>query len=428
MLMQIPESDTVRLFATALAIGALLGLERERRRFAEGEAPFAGIRSFILIAETGALAMWLGQKAGTSLIFIAALAGVCMLIAAAHLPERERLPETHAARGVTTELAAITTFLLGGMVMAGQEVLAVGLAVANAALLALKAPLHGLIRKIGEDDLLAGLKLLVASFIVLPLLPDAPADPWQVLNPYKLWLLVVLISALSLVGYVAMRWLGGARGVAVTGFAGGLVSSTAVTLSLARDSKGVPEFADAHAAGILVAWTVMFFRVGGMLLVLSPSLLHATVWPLGLMCLAGVLPAIFFYRRSLKMPGKAASASVPLSNPFSLLSACRFAALFALVLLLVEFARRSFEDSGVVFVALLAGATDVDAITLSMVDFGKGAGLLSLAATAVAVGILSNTATKAAMCFVLGSRALALRVGATTLVMLMLGAGAVWLG
>ena len=141
------------------------------------------------------------------------------------------------AFGLTTEIAAVAVFLLGAMTMLGHRELAIGLGVVTAAALAYKQPLHGLVAKLGWDDVYAGVRLLVATFIILPLLPDRTLDPWEALNPYKLWLLVILISSLSLVGYVATRWLGAGRGTALTGITGGLVSSTAVTLSFARRSR-----------------------------------------------------------------------------------------------------------------------------------------------------------------------------------------------
>ena len=139
--------------------------------------------------------------------------------------------------GLTSEMAAIAVFLLGAMAVAGEAELAVALGVVTSAVLAFKQPLHGAVRRLDTQDVFAGLKLLIASFIVLPLLPDTTIDPWQAINPYKLWLLVVLISALSLAGYVAVRWLGSTHGSAITGLAGGLVSSTATTLNFARSSR-----------------------------------------------------------------------------------------------------------------------------------------------------------------------------------------------
>ena len=143
--------------------------------------------------------------------------------------------------GLTTEVAALVVFLLGAMVMLGHAELAIGLGVVTAAVLAYKQPLHGFVDKLGWDDVYAGLRLLIATFIALPLLPNEPIDPWGALNPYSLWLLVILISSLSLVGYVLTRLLGPARGTALTGLTGGLVSSTAVTLSFAKEGRDNPQ-------------------------------------------------------------------------------------------------------------------------------------------------------------------------------------------
>lgn len=424
MLMLSPEAGTFRLFATALAIGALIGLEREHRRLEDGQPGFAGLRSFVLLSEAGALAMWLTRELAMPLIFIATLLGVSLLVAISHVLEsrHERNP------GVTTELAAISVFLLGGLVMTGQVALSVALAVANTALLTFKAPLQLLIRKLGQDDLLAGLKLLIASFIVLPLLPDAPIDPWQAINPHKLWLLVILISLLSLVGYVAMRWLGSARGILVTGLAGGLVSSTAVTLSLARESRAsagsLAQPDDAYAAGILIAWSVMFVRVAGMLLFLNAALLHAMAVPMAAMFVVCVAGAAVFYRRS---PASSSGTSeVPLKNPFSLWAACKFGLLFAGVLVLVALTRHSFADAGVLYVSVIAGTTDVDAISLSMAEIASDPQSVALAANAVIACTLSNTVTKALLAATQGRKGLAMRLGLVTALTVLAGVAALF--
>ena len=186
--------------------------------------------------------------------------------------------------GLTTEVAALVVFLLGAMVMLGHAELAIGLGVVTAAVLAYKQPLHGFVDKLGWDDVYAGLRLLIATFIALPLLPNEPIDPWGALNPYSLWLLVILISSLSLVGYVLTRLLGPARGTALTGLTGGLVSSTAVTLSFAKEGRDNPQAAPALACGILLAWAVMFVRVIVLVAVVNRSLLthvrrHSRRWP-----------------------------------------------------------------------------------------------------------------------------------------------------
>ncbi|WP_217423254.1 MgtC/SapB family protein [Uliginosibacterium aquaticum] len=429
MALPTPDLETVQLFGIALLIGALLGVEREKKKADTQKPSFAGIRTFMLLSETGALAAWLSVQNAMPAIFVTTLIGLLILIAAAYLLEKRA---DAASIGITTELAGLSVFLLGAAVMFGQVAIAVGLAVTNTALLALKDPLHGAIQKLGKDDIFAGLKLLIASFIVLPLLPQQAVDPWAALNPYKLWLLVVLISALSLVGYLAMRWLGSARGVAVTGLTGGLVSSTAVTLSLARESRSAADPArqldDAYAAGVLIAWSVMFVRVLAMVTLFNAALLRPLLAPFAAMLLVNAALAGWYYHQSLRDMAHQIErvGVVPLKNPFSLWAATKFGLLFAVVLLLVELARRSFSASGLIYVAVLAGMTDVDAITLSMVDFARAPEQLQLAAYAVVAAVWANTLVKAALTLVLGSRGTARRVCFATVVMLVLG-GAVLL-
>jgi len=408
-------------FAIALLIGALLGIEREKKKESSHHPSFAGVRTFMLLAEAGALSAWLAQQMAMPLIFGVSLGGMLVLIAVAYVLEK-RTDAT--AVGLTTALAGVTVFLLGAAVMFGYAGVAVGLAVFNTSVLAFKDPLHGAIQKLGQEDIFAGLKLLIASFIVLPLLPHKAVDPWGVLNPYQLWLLVVLISALSLVGYVAIRSLGSARGVAVTGISGGLVSSTAVTLSMARESRtgasiGVRD--DAYAAGILMAWVVMFLRVGGMVLLLNPALFLPMLWPYATMLLINLGFAAVYYLRSLREASPDPVGAVSLKNPFSLWSATKFGLLFAVVLLMVELAKRVLPVAGLVYVAVLAGTTDVDAITLAMSSQAGGSVPFGPAAQAVVVCVLSNTVIKAALAGVLGSLGLARRILAATCCMLVFG-------
>ena len=258
--MEYRELLTVALdFATAILLGALVGIEREKRKEEEEETDhIAGLRTFILLALFGAAAGWLSQTLSTPWILAAALLIVGALVVAGYFVTAR---SSQDGKGLTTEIAAVVVFLLGAMVMLGYSALAIGLGVVTAAVLAYKQPLHGFVEKLGWDDVYAGLRLLIATFIALPLLPNEPIDPWGALNPYKLWLLVILISSLSLVGYVLTRLLGPSRGVALTGLTGGLVSSTAVTLSFAQDARDHPQMANALACGILLAWAVMFVRV-----------------------------------------------------------------------------------------------------------------------------------------------------------------------
>ncbi len=172
----------IRNFAIALAIGALVGLEREKKKEIEGDIGVGGLRTFILIAMTGAVGGWLTQVLGSPWILIAALLAVALGVVAGYAIQGLRNPRFY---GMTTEVAAVVVCLLGGVCLLGHPEIAVALGIATSAVLAFKEPLHRLVAKIGTDDIYAGVKLLVASFIVLPLLPDRAIDPWGAINPLE---------------------------------------------------------------------------------------------------------------------------------------------------------------------------------------------------------------------------------------------------
>jgi len=313
----------------------------------------------------------------------------------------------------------MVVFLLGGLVIYGYRELAVVLGITTSAVLAYKAPLHGLVARLSQEDVYAGLKLLIATFIVLPILPDQPLDPWGAINPSKLWWLVILISALSLAGYAASRALGAHQGTALTGFFGGLASSTAVTLALARRSKDRESagLANILAAGLLIAWTVMFARIAAEVAYVNPALLRSIAVPIGTMGVLVAMVAGVFHFLGRQSAGLAAE-SVPLTNPFSLTSAIKFALVFAAVLLAVKFVQTYWSGQGFYAVAALAGLTDVDAITLSMAEYAKGnsiaqpaqPGAARVAATSITIAAIANTLVKCGLVMFLGSWALSWRV------------------
>lgn len=417
----------VRNFLVALLIGALVGIEREKDKALKGDFTFGGLRTFILFSQAGAVSAWLSAHFQSPWVFVAVTAAVSAMVIAAYSMETRHDPESI---GLTTEIAALTVFLLGAVVMFGYPELAVVLAILTSSVLAFKQPLHSAVARLSREDIYAGLKLLIASFIVLPVLPNTPVDPWQVIVPYKLWLLVILISALSLVGYVAVRWLGNTHGTAATGLAGGLVSSTAVTLSFARQSRvdSSANAGDALAAGVLLAWTVMFLRVVLTVAIVNRRLLAQVLVPFTVMALVAAGAAGFFYRRGLQAHARLEQKTdLPVTNPFSLTASIQFGLLFAVVLLVVSFAQRYFPGSGVYAVAALAGLTDVDAITLSMSEFARQQGNVTLAAGAIAIAAISNTVVKCGLVMFLGSAAMRTRVVAATMTVLVSGLGAILL-
>jgi uncharacterized membrane protein (DUF4010 family) len=381
------------------------------------------LRTFTLLALLGAAAGFLSKNLSSPWILAAALLVVGAFIVAGYFVTTR---SSDGGKGLTTEVAAIIVFLLGALVMFGERELAIGLGVVTAAVLAYKQPLHGFVEKLGWDDVYAGLRLLIATFIALPLLPNQAIDPWGALNPYKLWLLVILISSLSLVGYVLTRWLGPARGTALTGLTGGLVSSTAVTLSFAEEAREKPENAAALVCGILLAWAVMFLRVIVLVAVVNRALLAQVLVPFAVMAVAASGYAAFLYFRDGRVDGERPKGEVDVRNPFSLVEAAKFGALFAVVLLAVKIVQEHFPPSGLYAVAALAGLTDVDAITLSMSEFAQS-GEARVAVIAIVIAATSNTIVKCAMAFVLGGAELGKKLIAATAVALAAGLAAAFL-
>ncbi|MCB9688227.1 MAG: MgtC/SapB family protein [Alphaproteobacteria bacterium] len=403
----------LRHLAIALFIGALVGVDRERKAI-DGIRTFGGLRTFMLISLTGAVAAWLGGLLGQPWLLPIGLIGLSALLAVSyHAAQQEPAP------GLTSEVAAIVVYLLGAVCTAGHPEIAVAIGITTSALLTFRTSLHDLARQIGPDDLAAGLKLLFSTFIVLPLLPDQPVDPLGVLVPYRLWWLVVLISGLSLLGYGAVRWLGEQRGLFLTGLFGGLVSSTAVTMASARQSREEGAATDALAMSVLAAWAVMFVRVVVEVAFVQPSMTARVAPPMLAMAAATALAAGFFGMRPHPNPRR---AQVTLRNPFSLWEATKFALMFAAVLVAVELAHRFVDERALYGIAALAGTTDVDAITLSMAEAAGREVDVGLATRAIVVASVSNTVVKTGITAAWGSRALALRIAGAAAVAGLAGA------
>ncbi len=418
----------VRNFFIALAIGALVGIEREKHKTTEHPHGFGGVRTYILLAQMGAVSSWLSLHLQSPWLFMGTVFGTTLAVLSAYVLENRHT----AALGLTSQLSAITVCLLGGAVMYGYAEIAVVMAIVTSAVLTFKQPLHGFVNQLAADDLVAAVKLAIATFIVLPLLPNHPIDPWQILNPYKLWLLVILISGLSLLGYIAVRLLGQARGHALAGLAGGLVSSTAVSLSFARLSRLIAERGTAQslpsqqqetyalAAGILLAWLMMGLRLLGMVGLLAWPLFQQ-IWPmLSVMTVLSGLAALWFYQQGSVTIGGASDA-VQVKNPFSLLAAAQFGLLFLLVLGIVRLTELYLPIESLYLVAAIAGTTDVDAITLSMTELVKQKQNLTIAAAAIVIATLSNTLVKALMVAVLGSAMLRKQVLSAAAVIVLAG-------
>lgn len=384
-------------FAAAILIGALIGLEREFEQQRSGDADFAGIRTFSFMALLGAAAAYLSQQFGI-LVFIGAYLGLILLIWASHLGDLMR----GGAEGITTEVVALIVPLLGAMAVWGPAELAGALGVVTALILALKPTLHGLARRMSPADLRATLEFGLISAVVLPILPSVRIGPYGALNPRELWLLVVLVSAIGFLGYVLIKLLGPERGLGIVGLLGGLVSSTALTISFSSRSKEEPALSRTLAIGIVLASSVLFPRVLVEVAAVNADLLPMVAIPIVAMLSAG-LGAAGLSLRARRESGSAGESGVEFKNPLKLGSAITFGLVFALVLLGVRAAEEYLGNAGVYLASGLAGLADVDAITLSASDLAaKGQLAPRVAANSVLLAVLVNTASKAALAASIG--------------------------
>jgi uncharacterized membrane protein (DUF4010 family) len=394
-------------FVVALFIGALIGTERTfRHRDHAGD--FAGLRTFILLAQAGAITAWIGQQWDAVSVFVAGMLSTTALLSTAYFVRARRESET--SPGYTTEVAGGIVFLLGGAAALGYAPFAVAMAIVTSGVLAMKDQLHASVQKLTSAELLAALRLLFASFVVLPVLPHRPVDPWGALDPYELWLLVILISSLSMAGYIAVRWTGERRGTVLTGALGGLVSSTAATISLARRSREAPGSAAVLCAGIAASWAVMFVRVGVEVAIVSPSLLPRLAPALVGLAVALALCALAL-ARSADADGPQDDALDKLRNPFQMRVAIQFAVLFAIVLLATKLVSTWLPQQGIYAVAVLSGTVEVDAITLSVARMASRSELgASIASEAIVLAAVTNSVMKWVYAMVLGDAALRRRL------------------
>jgi uncharacterized membrane protein (DUF4010 family) len=385
-------------FAAALLIGALIGLEREYVQQRRAESEFAGIRTFSLFALLGAVAAYLGDRFG-SWPFLLVYLGLILLVWASYMGEALRGHE----EGITTEVAALLVPLLGAMVIWGEFALAAALAVVTALVLALKPRLHNLARRMSAEDLRATLEFSLITAVVLPLLPNRNFGPYGIFNPFQIWLLVVFVSGIGFLGYVLMKFLGAEQGVGLTGVLGGLVSSTATTVSFSGRSKEVPELSPIFVRGILLTSSVMFPRVMAEVAVVYPRLLRIVSVPLGAMLLVNLILVFYMWRRG-RSSEQEQRQKVDVSNPLKLTAAITFGLAFSIVLVVVRVANEFFGDVGVYVASALSGLADVDAITLSASELASFGQLeLRVAGAAIIVAALVNTIAKAVMAWVLGA-------------------------
>ncbi|MCB1090806.1 MAG: MgtC/SapB family protein [Verrucomicrobiae bacterium] len=356
----------------------------------------AGARTFPLITVFGALAAMLAERFGGWEIAAGFLALASMIILGNLAKFRGGVPDP----GITTEIAALVMFAVGATLVAGSTAVAVAVGGGVAALLQWKRPLHEFINNLSETDVRAVVRLVVIGLVILPILPNETYGPYDVVNPFKIWLMVVLIVGISLAAYVCYKVLGEKVGMFLAGLLGGLISSTATTVSYARRTREQPRTASVSAVVIIIASTIVFVRVIFEIALVAPETLPATAPPLlamtGYMALISA-GAFFLAERKGGTPPDHAS-------PSSLTAAIVFGLLFAVVLFGVAAAKEHFGEAGLYTVASLSGLTDMDAITLSSAEMIQSGRIdADTGWRLILVGALSNVFLKGCAVAVLGT-------------------------
>jgi uncharacterized membrane protein (DUF4010 family) len=410
-------SELLQRLSLALAIGLLIGLERGwRERDARSGSRTAGFRTFTLIGLLGGI--W---GAMTPLLGPIPLAAAAFGFALAFALFQWRELEAKGEFSITSTIAGYIVFGLGAYAVLGDQVIAAALGIATLALLAARAPLHRFLRTLTWPELRSAILLLGMTFIVLPFLPDRTLDPWDAFNPYQLWLITVVLAAISFAGYVAVRILGERWGLLVSSMAGSFVSSTTVTIANARvAAQSKPEKLPFLQLTICIAWITSLLRMAALGIGINQSLIGPLAAPVAAACAALGLAALYFYLRSAP---DHARAEQTFRNPLDLQFVLSLGAVIAVIAVVAKIASESLGQAGLLAVAGLSGFADVDPVTVSSARLAGASISPEEAAQAILLAAGANLVTKMSATWIGGRRFSAPVTAAGVLAMLAGAAG-----
>jgi len=403
-------SNPIHALLVSASLGALIGLVRQwsYEREHHGRTAKAGLRTFTAWGLLGCAGALLEQQ-GVAWALAAILLAFTAVLATVHFGDRNR--ET---LGLTTISVGLVTFTAGALAAYALYVPAMVLGVGVMLILGSKHWSHAWTRRWKPEDVNCLLQFAAITGIVLPLAPNEDMGPYAAFNPYKIWLMVVMVASLGFLGYVTVRWLGERAGLMVTGLAGGLASSTATTLALSKQSRTTPSLNSKLALAVVLACTVMLPRMTVMIVLVSPAVALASLGPLALMAIPGVAWGLWEWRTQVRHQHTVHTPA--LVNPLSLSTAIQFGVIYAVVRFFVKMASSSVDPTWVYAVSFISGLTDTAAISLSSAQ-AVVAGTLSVevASKCVVIGALSNTLVKAGLALALGGaefrRAIAIALG-----------------
>ena len=369
-------------FAVALALGFLVGLEREGAKIEKKTMVFGGVRTHPMIAMFGFGCAWLSQI-GVAFVLPAGLMAMIALTSIAYVAKirAERF-------GSTTEFSAILTFVTGALALLVDIWAAMAVGVLNTILLSEKSSLETWVERLDRAEFLATLKFLLVTLIVLPVLPDQSYTRYQ-LNPTHIWEIVILVSTIGFVGYFLSKRLGDRVGLWLSGLLGGVVSSTAVTVAVGRTAQKSPERGRAALQAAILASSVMYMRILVLIAVIGPQLIPYIWWKCTILAGAGVVLALLTPGKETTEKGEVAP---PLHNPFEITPALLFAALFVVLIVLTSVVRGTLGNSGLIGLGAVVGVSDIDPFILSLARPGETA--TGVAVSAMIIAMMSNTIAK----------------------------------
>ncbi len=378
--------EFLKAFLITALLGFIIGLERSISFYEEKEEGFAGSRTFVLISIFGFLAAFINSEIDYFLITAFIILGTILLIA--YFFKAYEFND----QGTTTNFAALIAFIVGIMVYLKLTEFAIFITVVTVVTLNLKTKLKSIETKLTRKELNAATLLMVMSFILLPVLPNNTIDSFGLFNPYKTWLMAIIISLLSFVGYLGIKFFGEKKGILFTAAAGGFISSTAVTASLSAMYKDLKTSLYTYASAIAIANTLMSARVLIEAYITNDSLAKYLLVPYSLAFIYGIAFSYYFYKKSL-VNIKPNIKKIE-KNPLELIEAIKFALLFAFVYALVGYSNKHFGNAGIYIVSFVSGFTDVDAITLSLGELSKKSLALKTASIGIVNASIANTVTK----------------------------------
>jgi uncharacterized membrane protein (DUF4010 family) len=402
--------DVFTKIILSLALGALIGIEREKR--GKGEL-VEGIRTFMLVSLLGALSGYFSQLLNSTLVIFIALFLVGILTILGYL---SKVRKKHL--GITTEIAFILTFIIGLVVFfdAYPYFLSISLSILLTFILVSKGFLHKFAKHLTEKEIWDAVIFGIVTFIILPLLPNKNVDPFNTLNPFVIWLSIVIVLTVSFFSYIAMKVFGVRKGLPLAGLFGGFASSTGVTIDMAQKVRMNKKILYSAVFAVVLASSTMFLRVIAVSFIFNSDVALNLLLPLIILGVSGFVLSFVSWKKISND-----KTSVSIKSPLNLFSTLKYGIFFVFVLFISNLAKNSFGTSALYLVALIAGLVEVDAITISYSSLAAVGLSPVVAASGILLAGLSNTASKWFLSRWIGNKKMGMEVGKYFIILILIG-------